>query len=79
MDIGFLVLRLIEAGHTPRDAEQWAGTVAVWNTGSETARTAFAIVVLGVWEYLQRNHPLPHRERLTDVARQWARYRLAHY
>ncbi|SMD27358.1 phosphotransferase family protein [Kibdelosporangium aridum] len=78
MDTGFLVLRLIEAGHTPRDAEHWADSVPVWSTGSEAARTVFAIVVLGVWEYLQRKHPLPHRERLTDVARQWARYRLAH-
>ncbi|RSM87615.1 hypothetical protein DMH04_11045 [Kibdelosporangium aridum] len=76
IDTGFLVLRLIEAGHTPHDAERWADTVGIWSTGSEIARTAFAVVVLGVWEYLQRDHPLPHRERLTDIARQWARYRL---
>jgi hypothetical protein len=39
-------------------------------------RTAFAVAVLGIWEFLQRDQPLPHRERLTDAARRWARHRL---
>lgn len=36
----------------------------------------FAVAVLGIWEFLQRDQPLPHRERLTDAARRWARHRL---
>jgi hypothetical protein len=75
LDVGFLVLRLIEAGHTPPEAERWAAELDAWSEASETARTAFAIAVLGIWEFLQRHQPLPHRERLTNAARQWAQHR----
>lgn len=76
VDIGFLVLRLIEAGHAPADAERWAHGVAGWCEASEIDRTAFAVAVLGIWEFLQRDQPLPHRERLTNAARSWARHRV---
>jgi hypothetical protein len=76
VDTGLLVLRLIEAGHTPGEAELWADAIPAWSTTSDATRTAFSVAALGVWEYLQQDHPLPHRERLTDVARQWARHRL---
>lgn len=75
LDIGFLVLRLIEAGHTPAEAERWAAGLDAWTEASDTARTAFAVAVLGIWEFLQRDQPLPHRERLTNAARRWARHR----
>lgn len=76
LDTGFVVLRLIEAGHSPVDAERWAAELDVWTGAPDEARTAFAVAVLGIWEFLQRDHPLPHRERLTDAVRQWARHRL---
>lgn len=76
LDTGFLILRLIEAGHTPTEAERWAAGIKVWAGVPDEARTAFAVAVLGIWEFLQRDQPLPHRERLTDAARRWARHRL---
>jgi hypothetical protein len=76
LDVGFLVLRLIDAGHSPAAAEQWATSAEAWVAAAEDDRTAFAVAVLGIWEFLQRDQPLPHRERLTDAARRWARYRL---
>jgi hypothetical protein len=75
LDTGFLLLRLIDAGHSPADAERWAADVEAWAAASEENRTAFAVAVLGIWEFLQRDQPLPHRERLTDAARRWVRYR----
>jgi hypothetical protein len=76
VDTGFLVPRLIQSGHTPGDAEQWAAENPAWSEASETDRTAFAVGVLGLWEFLQRDQPLPHRPRLTDAARRWAEHRL---
>jgi hypothetical protein len=76
VDTGFLVLRLIRSGHSPIDAERWAGGISVWGEASESDRTAFAIGVLGLWEFLQRDQPLPHRPQLTNAARHWAKHRL---
>lgn len=74
VDAAFLVLRLIEAGHEPAEAERWADRFL---PASGAARTAFAVEVLGIWEFLQRHKPLPHRPRLTGAARAWARDRLS--
>lgn len=76
VDVGFLVLRLIAAGHTPGEAEHWAEPVGKWSAAPDEARTSFAVAVLGIWEFLQRDRPLPHRARLTDAARRWARHRV---
>jgi Ser/Thr protein kinase RdoA (MazF antagonist) len=70
VDTGFLIIRLIDAGHTPDQAERWASTITAWQTVSDTARSAFAVGVLGLWEWLEQSDPLPHRSRLTDAARQ---------
>jgi hypothetical protein len=76
VDTALLVIRLIDAGHSPAEAELWADTVSPWTTASSDARTAFSVAVLGAWEYLQRARPLPHRAQLTAAARQWTRHRL---
>lgn len=76
VDVAFFVSRLIGAGHSPVDAEQWAALTPAWRAMPDEARTAFAVEVLGVWEWLLHNRPMPHRAALTDAARQWAKYRL---
>ncbi len=76
VDIGFLVARLIAAGHSPETAEQWAATIPAWRAASEETRTVFAVALLGVWEWLARSDPLPLRPPLTAAARAWTRYRL---
>lgn len=75
VDTGFLILRLIESGHSPAEAEQWAKEIGVWAEAPEDDRTAFAVAVLGIWEFLQRDSPLPHRAGLTVAARRWVRHR----
>lgn len=77
VDVAILVIRLIAEGHTPEGAQDWAETVPAWREASETSRTSGAVAVLGVWEYMQRDDPAPHRRQLTDAARTWARHRLA--
>jgi hypothetical protein len=76
VDVAFLVIRLIGAGHSPVDAERWAAHTPAWRAMPDNARTLFAVEVLGVWEWLLHHRPMPHRAALTDAARQWAKDRL---
>ncbi|MCK9923175.1 hypothetical protein MXD61_15070 [Frankia sp. AgPm24] len=50
VDRAFLVIRLIQVGHTPHDAEAWAATRPGWPTDGATL-TAFAALVAGLWTY----------------------------
>jgi hypothetical protein len=76
IDSAFLITRLIEAGHTSTEAEAWAGQVPAWREASQETRTALAVAIWGIWEYLERHQPLPHRRALTAAARKWAHHRL---
>ncbi|WP_245959947.1 phosphotransferase [Prauserella flavalba] len=77
VDVAFLVARLVAAGHTPVTAELWARGLPAWRETPATTRTAFAVAIWGMWEFLERDSPLPHRAELTAAARRWARHRLA--
>jgi hypothetical protein len=78
VDPAFMVIRLIAAGHPPRDAESWAREIPAWQTAPAGAVTAFAATVLGLWGRKTRSPAAsPHSARLTDAARDWARHRLA--
>lgn len=76
VDIAFLVARLIAAGHTATEAEEWAGTIPLWRSTPDTTQTAFAVAIWGIWEFLERHQPLPVRPALTAAARTWAHHRL---
>jgi hypothetical protein len=75
VDVAFLVLRLIHAGHLCADAESWAATVPTWAQASDEALLAFAVAISGIWELKRRTDPAQHRDRLTDAARRWLVYR----
>ncbi|MFJ7213576.1 phosphotransferase family protein [Amycolatopsis sp. NPDC098790] len=77
VDAAFLITRLIEAGHDPVAAEARAETMPIWQQAPPRTRTAFAVEIWGIWEYLERHQPLAHRAALTAAARKWARYRLS--
>ncbi|MCK9931352.1 aminoglycoside phosphotransferase family protein [Frankia sp. Mgl5] len=50
VDTAFLVIRLIDAGHSPAAAEAWAAQRPGW-TPDDDALTAFAAFVAGLWTY----------------------------
>lgn len=50
VDAAFLLLRLVEVGHAPEDAESWARGLSCW-TVDDAAVTAFAVYVAGLWGY----------------------------
>lgn len=75
MDMAHLVIRLIAAGHTPGQAEDWAGRTALWRDTPATAITATAVETYGLWEHLRHADPRPIREAPTRAARTWAMHR----
>jgi Ser/Thr protein kinase RdoA (MazF antagonist) len=75
VDAAFMVIRLIAVGSTPENAEQWASSIPAWRPVSDAVRFAFAVGVLGMWEWLEHTDPLPHRTLLTDAVRTWAQHR----
>lgn len=77
VDTALLVPRLIDAGHTPLQAEAWAAAVPAWATADPTAITAFAAALSGLWTSFASAAPDPRQEELAAVARRWAWLRIA--
>ncbi|MEV0074708.1 MULTISPECIES: phosphotransferase [unclassified Amycolatopsis] len=75
VDVAFLVIRLVAAGHAPAAAERWAETAPTWS-GTDKAVAAFACYVAGLWSYRGATSPFPGSSGLSAAARVYARYRL---
>jgi hypothetical protein len=58
-------------------AEAWAETIPSWRSTSHDSRTALAVEVWGLWEFLSRSQPRPLWQKVTPAAGSIARYRLA--
>lgn len=78
-DPAFLVIRMMEAGHTPESAEAWAATMPSWGEADPDAVTAFSVAVFGMWEYLRLTRPSRARKSATAAARRWVEHRLDNY
>jgi hypothetical protein len=76
VDVAFLVVRLVAAGHSPREAERWAESVPGWAGGGDGV-TAFACYVAGLWGFRGATAPFPGAAALSAAARIYALYRLA--
>jgi hypothetical protein len=77
VDQAFLVVRLIDAGHAPADAESWALGWPAWAAAPATGVTAFAAYLAGLWTYRAITTPRPGGTRLAETARRYAAYRLS--
>ncbi|MFJ1794259.1 hypothetical protein [Kitasatospora griseola] len=49
VDTAYLVIRLIQTGHTPQEAERWADSVSMWRAASPWAITTFVAALAGLW------------------------------
>jgi hypothetical protein len=77
VDVAFLIARLVAAGHSPVEAEQWAETIPLWQHTPAETRTAFAVEVWGLWEHTGRMRQSPPKWMATTLAAQAiARWRL---
>ncbi len=78
LDSAYLVVRLVNEGHSPKQAETWALDIPAFSAAPDHVLTAFAVRLSGMWECIARSPKArSHARRLADTARQWARYRLA--
>lgn len=71
IDTALMVVRLIRAGHTPQQAEQWAATVSTWATACPAALDAFVPAVAALYSQRQQKAPTAHRGELAAAASLW--------
>lgn len=68
IDTAFLILRLVEAGHTPQQAENWARELRTFTNVNDHMLTAFAVYVAGFWTHIAATggpDGSDHRSRLS--------------
>jgi hypothetical protein len=76
IDTALMVVRLIRAGHSPEQAEAWAGQVPVWSAARPDAVDAFAAGVAALSRERQQQRPsATHLGPLADAAVRWTRHR----
>lgn len=76
-DAAFMVLRLIETGHSSAEAEAWlADNVACFAHADDRCLTAFAVYIAGLWGYWAATGDIPGARGRARVARQYAAWRL---
>ncbi|MFE2108354.1 phosphotransferase [Kitasatospora sp. NPDC059463] len=75
-DTAYLVVRLIEAGHTPEHAERWADSVSPWRAAPERSVTAFGAILTGLWTLRAAETPGRHWDTLSTHGLAWLRHRL---
>ncbi|WP_139168544.1 hypothetical protein, partial [Frankia sp. CgIS1] len=76
VDAAFMVIRLIGAGHTPQQAEQWAAGLDCWAGGTDEDRTAFACHVAGLWSMRAAQSDSLAAQNRAALARSYATWRL---
>jgi len=75
IDPALLILRLMDAGHTARDADLWARAhFPSWATAPGTAVAVFSEANSRVWQLIAGDDPTEPNERMARSAREWARY-----
>lgn len=73
VDPAVWVLRLLEAGHTPEQADRWASHLPAWRTAPAAALAAFADANAALWADLAAQDPArPWKADLATHARNWA-------
>ncbi|WP_239335863.1 hypothetical protein [Frankia sp. CiP3] len=76
VDAAFMVIRLIGAGHSPQQAEQWASRLTCWAGATDDDLNAFACYVAGLWSMraVQSDNRAAHNR--ATLARSYATWRL---
>jgi hypothetical protein len=75
IDTALMVIRLVRAGHTPAEAEQWASLVPAWRDAHPERVTTFAAGWAQQARDQARGSPAAHLIDLAEAATRWARQR----
>jgi hypothetical protein len=71
-----MIVRLIRAGHTPKQAKAWAGQLTAWPAAQPESIDAFAAGIANLSRERQSQQPpSSHLSSLADAADCWAQYR----
>ncbi|GIG61164.1 hypothetical protein Lfu02_55360 [Longispora fulva] len=75
IDPALIVIRLINAGHDPVEAEQWAKAVPAFHNAPDAFLDIFADVMSTLWTRLAVRRPTPHSAGLARAAQVWFAHR----
>ncbi|MFE7271235.1 aminoglycoside phosphotransferase [Streptomyces sp. NPDC057623] len=75
IDPALWVVWLINSGHTPAQAEQWAAHVPAWHTAPAESLDVFARATVSVWEGIASGQTEPWVLGMLNAARTWSAHR----
>ncbi len=75
IDTACLILQLIEAGHTPKNAETWAEDIAPFRRAPQDHVSLFVIALKNLWEEISAADPQQWKADVATAARDWAAHR----
>jgi hypothetical protein len=75
VDPAVWLIRLIDAGHTPAEAETWAGHLPSWHQASPKALTAFAHANARMWSEIECQSGATWTKKMAASAHAWAAHR----
>jgi hypothetical protein len=70
-----VTLQLIEAGHTPKEAEAWANDIGPFHQAPHDDVSLFVAALTNVWEEISTANPEGWRANVAAAAREWAVFR----
>lgn len=75
IDPALLILRLIDAGHDPAAAEDWAAQLPAWKAADPAAINLFAAANARVWRQIANDEQGSWKQRMAEAADDWNRLR----
>lgn len=79
IDGAFLIVRLIESGHSPESAEAWAlAELAAFSDVTNEHLTSFAAFLAGMWTHWAVTRNEPGTQHRAQLAQTYAAWRLEH-
>lgn len=76
IDPAVWVIRLIDDGHSPHQAEQWAAHTRAWHTAPRAALDMFADANRAMWRDIAHHEPATEwKQRIARSAQRWATHR----
>ncbi|WP_210591130.1 aminoglycoside phosphotransferase [Streptomyces sp. GESEQ-35] len=79
IDPAVLILRLMEAGHTPEAADAWAhGQFPSWAAAPHASVAAFSEANACTWDEVARNDPQDWKKHMGRLAHDWVTYWRTH-
>jgi hypothetical protein len=76
VDPAVWVIRLIDAGHTPAQAEDWAAALPAWRTAPAVTLNAFAHANAALWQELAATvNASRWKGHMSASARRWSQHR----